>query len=131
MRLFSTSSAALIAACLSTSALAQGTQYECSVIDMLIFGENAEFIAQNMRKRFFILLDDDTAYVTQVSDEGQSSQSIYTIVHRVVFDTQVHAVELSPVGMNTIALNTDSGDTTLIVQYPQFANVWKLDCDAR
>jgi hypothetical protein len=98
---------------------------------MLIFGENAEFIAQNMRKRFFILLDDDSVYVTQVSDEGQSSQSIYTIVHRVVFDTQVHAVELSPVGMNTIALNTDSGDTTLIVQYPQFANVWKLDCDAR
>jgi hypothetical protein len=132
MRLFSTSSAALIAACLSTSALAQGSEYECTVVGVLNFSDDTEFTAKNMRKRFLIMLDSERVYVTALSDDFENSQKIYTIVNRDDFSNDVYAISLSSISIDTIAISENSFEgsynTTLIRQSTLGATVWKLDC---
>lgn len=130
MRFFSISSALFVVACFSTSAFAQGAQYVCNVNDMITFGDDAEFVEQNMNKQFFILLDDDRVYVTQVSENFQNGQSIYTIVQRTTVG-HVYAVAPNVISMDTIALDAESGDATIVLQFPYFTNVWKLDCDVK
>lgn len=131
MRFFSISSALVVVACFSTSAFAQGAQYVCTVNDMMTFGDDAEFIEKNMKKQFFILLEGDSVYVTQVSDSFESSQDIYTIVHRAFFDKYVYAVAPIVTSMDTIALDRESGDATIVLQFPNITNVWKLACHVR
>lgn len=122
---------ALVIALFATTANAAGNEYECTVDDIVTFGDDDDFVAKNMRKQYLITLDVDQVYITMLSDEFSNSQRIYTIINRTMMD--VYAVSLSPASISTVALSSfyfeNNYNTTLSRQSTFGATVWKLDCE--
>ena len=135
MRIILSSLLALFAALVSTNSFAKGKEYNCTVVSVINFYDDANFIAKNMKKRFLITLDSERVYVTSLSNDFEDSQKIYTIVRRDNYMNDVYAVSLSTISIDSIVISENyfegSYNATLMTQNSIGVTAWKLDCQAR
>ena len=121
---------ALTIFCSTQSANATENQYDCTVEDVSVTprGNNAEFIAKNLRKKFMITVTEKTIYVSVLSSDYKNSQTIYTIVNKDrIFG--ISATSINSLGMiEALIIDEDEGEATVLNQGSSFVNVWILNC---